>query len=194
MITARYGIPITSPGAILREERRLGTSLGLEAERQTSQGMLLQDDIIVSLVERWLRENDDQFIFDGFPRSIGQADALESLLAKRGTPLDAVIALEADTKTLEERVARRMMCSACGRSLSIGLHIDRATDSCPSCGGVLTKRSDDTPAALAIRLREYREKTEPLSLYYANKGLLNRVESTARPEVVFESIRAIVEG
>ncbi|RYD71209.1 MAG: nucleoside monophosphate kinase [Verrucomicrobiaceae bacterium] len=194
LISARYRLPITSPGAILREERRLGTSLGIEADRLTSKGMLMPDEIIVELVERWLFQNGSAFIFDGFPRSLGQAESLERLLAVRGTPLEAVLALEADVEILEARVAHRMMCSNCGRSLSVGLHIDSSSDPCPSCGGVLTRRSDDTPETLAVRLQEYAEKTEPLSDYYASRGLLHRIQSTARPEVVFESIRAILEG
>lgn len=194
LLTERFKLPVTSPGAILREERRAGTPRGIEAERITSKGLLLPDDLIVDLVRGWLAREDGQFIFDGFPRTLGQAEALEHLLAERGTPLEVVIALEADVTTLQQRVARRLMCVSCGRTFSVGLHIEHPTDSCPVCGGTLVRRSDDTPEALETRLIEYHEKTEPLVGYYERKGLLERVNSSEQPEVVFEAIRAILEG
>lgn len=194
LLTERYHLPVTSPGAILREERRAGTSRGIEAERLTSKGLLLPDELIVDLVRSWLSREDGQFVFDGFPRTLGQAEALEALLNERGTPLDVVIALEADIVTLQKRVARRIMCVNCGRSFSVGLHVAHPTDPCPICGGTLARRSDDTPEALQIRLIEYHQKTEPLVAFYEQKGLLRRVNSSLQPEVVFEAIRAILEG
>ena len=194
LLTEKYHLPVTSPGAILREERRAGTARGVEAEQLTSKGLLLPDELIVDLVRSWLAREDGQFVFDGFPRTLGQAEALEGLLSERGTPLDAVIALEAEVATLQARVARRIMCVRCGRSFSVGLHVAHPTDPCPVCGGTLARRTDDTPEALQIRLIEYREKTEPLVDYYEQKGLLHRVNSSEQPEVVFEAIRAILEG
>jgi adenylate kinase len=178
---------------MLRQERRAGTELGLEAERQTSQGRLLPDEIIVDLVSAWLKEGDDQFVFDGFPRSTGQANALEELLAKRETPLDVVIALDADLNTLQSRVVHRLMCKDCGEILSIGLHVASESDPCPKCGGILVRRSDDSLETLAARMVEYRDKTEPLLEYYDNRKLLRRVDSSQLPEVVFASVSRILE-
>lgn len=194
MIEARYDIPITSPGAILRKERQAGTELGLEAERLTSQGRLLPDEVIVGVVAAWLRECDDQFVFDGFPRTIGQADALGKLLEARGTPLDVVISLEADLATLQSRVSHRLVCQRCGEIVSIGLHVSSENDSCPKCGGALGKRSDDSLETLAARMTEYHEKTEPLIAYYQSRGLLTPVDSTRVPDEVFSSIVRILEG
>ena len=194
LIEARYGIPVTSPGAILRKEKQSGTKLGLEADRLTSQGQLLPDQIIVDVVAAWLRDCDDQFVFDGFPRTLGQAEALEPLLEFRGTPLDVVIALEADLGTLQSRVSHRLICQRCGEIVSVGLHVAAETDPCPKCGGVLGRRSDDSLETLAARMVEYHEKTEPLIAYYKGKGLLQSVDSTRVPKEVFGSIIQILEG
>jgi adenylate kinase len=194
MIAARYGIPITSPGAILREEKRRGSPLGLEAEKVTSQGRLLPDPIIVGLVRAWLEHHAAEFVFDGFPRSRGQADALDELLDERHAALDVVLALEASPETLRQRVAGRMVCKNCGQIVGAGLHVKNVDSPCPKCGGPLGRRSDDTPEILAARLEEYAAKTEPLLEYYEQRGLLRRVDSARSPELVFASIAAILEG
>jgi adenylate kinase len=194
MIESRYHIPITSPGAMLREEKRRQTPLGLEAAQLTDRGKLLPDDVVVRLTEAWLDAHDSQFILDGFPRTIGQADALEAMLAKRGTPLDVALALEADLATLQKRVASRMFCVSCRGIVSVGLHVESAAAACPRCGGVLARRDDDSPEILAARLLEYEEKTAPLLGYYEQRGLLRRVDSAHPPDVVFQSIISILEA
>ena len=194
MIQSRYQIPITSPGAMLREEKRRGSALGLEAAELTKKGKLLPDSMIVNLTQTWLeKEGGNGFVLDGFPRTIGQANALEEMLGKRGTPLDIVLALEANVETLQSRVASRMVCLQCGAIVSVGLHVPSAGSECPRCGGALARRTDDSPETLVTRLLEYREKTEPLLEYYSSRGLLQRVDSSSAPEVVFRSIAALLE-
>ena len=194
MIRAKYQFPSASPGAILREEKKAGTALGLEADKLTSQGKLVPDVIVNELVKRWLAKHDSAFVFDGYPRSLGQAEGLSDILAARGTPLDVVLSLEADTATIRDRVSHRMMCSQCGAIVRVGLHIASADAACPTCGGELAKRRDDTPETLELRMREYGEKTEPLISYYANLGLLRAVDATRTPELVFQSIETILEA
>jgi adenylate kinase len=191
---AKFNLPITSPGAMLREERRLHTPLGLEAEKLTSQGRLLPDETIVALVRAWLSQHGSQFIFDGFPRSVGQADALETMLSERGAPLDAAFALEAPLAVLEKRVAGRLVCLQCGQIVGAGLHVEGPGSPCPRCGGALGRRSDDTAETLRIRLEEYREKTEPLLGYYLQRGLLQRVDGAASPDEVFKSMAVMLES
>jgi adenylate kinase len=194
MIESRYQIPITSPGAMLRDERRRQTPLGLETAQLTSQGKLLPDEIIVRLTETWLDAHDSQFILDGFPRTLGQAAALETMLAKRGMPLDVALALEADLATLQKRVASRLFCLNCSAIVSVGLHVQSAAEPCRRCGGVLARRDDDSPETLAARLIEYEEKTAPVLAYYEQRGLLHRVDSSHPPDVVFQSIVSILEA
>lgn len=194
MIQGRYQIPSASPGSMLREEKGAGTRLGTEADAITSRGQLVPDAIANRLVEQWLEKRDAQFVFDGYPRTQGQADALDVVLAKRGTPLDVVLSFEADLKTLQRRVASRVVCGTCRRNFSIGLHVADAAAACPKCGGELSRRSDDNPETLKARMEEYAAKTEPLIGYYAKRGLLRGVDATRTPDKVFASVVEILEG
>ncbi len=194
MIGARYHIPTVSPGAILREERRLGSALGQKAEMFTRQGELAPDDVVNDLVKNWLLKHGVAFIFDGYPRSLGQGNALDRMLAERATPLDVALLLEADSQTIGVRIDQRRICLGCGRIVSLDLHIEHASSSCPSCGGKLAKRQDDTVETLKLRMREYGAKTEPLIEYYRGRGLLYLVDAVQTPEVVFCSIAKILEA
>ena len=193
MITAKYGIPSASPGAMFREEMASGTELGIAADQLTQRGKLVPDEMVVQVVGAWLRTHDGEFIFDGFPRSLGQADALASLLAERKTPLEVALFLEADYETIASRVESRLVCSKCRTNLSLGLHVANAESPCPKCGGKLIRRGDDNVETLQLRIHEYKEKTEPLVAHYRQLGLLRTVDSTRTPELVFASIADILE-
>lgn len=189
----RFGWPVASPGAMLRAEKTAGTALGIEADRLTRDGRLVSDTIINQVVELWLsHEADHGFIFDGYPRTVGQADALDQMLAKRNGQLDAALLLEADLSTLRDRVERRATCSVCGCIVSVGVHVDNFANACPRCGSPLKRRADDNFATLQNRLEEYRDKTLPVAGYYEKRGLLHRV-STQRPvgEVVEDVLQIL---
>jgi adenylate kinase len=193
MIQAQYQIPITSPGGILREERKLGTTLGVEAEKFTIQGQLVPDAVVNGVVKEWLSRHGQSFIFDGYPRSLGQAIALDEMLAERETPLDAVVLLETNLQTIRDRVARRRACTLCGRIVSVDVNLASASSLCPSCGGELSKRPDDTPETLELRMHEYTTKTVPLLDYYRCRMLLYPLNGAQSPEIVFASIVNILE-
>jgi adenylate kinase len=193
MIRKQFGIPTASPGAMLREEKRQGTALGLDADKLTAQGQLLPDEIIVQIVSRWFdHAKSEAFVLDGFPRTLGQATALEDMLSDRGIPLELVLALEADPETLAHRVENRLVCQECRQIVSIGLHVVGPGSGCPSCGGKLIKRADDSLETLKLRMVEYESKTEPLINFYAKRNLLARVDTTADPETVFEAVKRLV--
>jgi adenylate kinase len=193
-LRSEFGLPIVSPGSLLRAERTAGTALGLEADAKTSQGQLIDDTTINTLVGNWLRQQKGAgFVFDGYPRTLGQATALDGLLAERATPLDLVILLEASVNTLRQRVENRAICNQCGNIVSIGVHVASAEAKCPRCGGELSRRSDDSVETLERRLQEYSVKTEPLVQFYEDRDLLQRVNTERTPETVFEQVRKIVE-
>ena len=194
LIKKRYGIASVSPGAMLREEMRLGTSLGIEADRLTRDGSMVPDAMVLQIVGNWLAAHSNGFVFDGFPRTIGQADALEHLLAGLHAPLDVVLFFDITAETAYERVMNRLTCTQCGRSFAIGLHLESTQARCPECGGILGRRSDDTPEALEHRMTQYREKTEPLVDYYQRRGLLWTLKSADGPAGVFDEISSIVEA
>ena len=194
LIRAHYGIPSASPGAMLREEMRAGTPLGREADELTRDGSMVPDAMVIQLVSNWLTPHAQSFIFDGFPRTIAQAIALEKILSDLHSGLDAVFFFDVAMETIVERVMHRLTCSQCGRTFAPGLHLGADLTACPKCGGALIRRSDDTPEALERRIKEYHEKTEPLVEYYQNKGLLWRLKSTDLPEGVFTEITSILEA
>ena len=193
MIRAKYKIETPSVGAILREQAAAGTEIGLAAERFTRDGRLVPDQMIVAVVETWLADHDGEFVFDGFPRTVGQAEALEVLLTKRLTPLELAISLEVEIDSIQERVSRRMVCGSCGFIVSVGWHVENADSPCPRCGARLHRRKDDTLDALEQRMIEYREKSEPLIPFYAERGILRHVDAHNRPEMVFAAISAALE-
>jgi adenylate kinase len=193
MINSKYGIGTASPGAMLREQKKANTPLGIEAERITSQGNLLPDNLIVDLVKSWMADHDGAFVFDGFPRTCGQAESLETILNNRGTPLDVALSLDATFETIRDRVSRRMVCGQCGANVSIGLHVSSANSPCPRCGGALHRRADDNEATLSRRMEEYREKSEPLIDWYSGHDIVRHVNANRTPDEVFAEISAILE-
>ena len=193
-LRSEFGLPIVSPGSLLRAEKAAGTPLGLQADANTSQGNLVDDDTINAIVRNWIREQKkDGFVFDGYPRTLGQATALDITLAERNEPLDLVILLEASVATLRQRVESRAICDQCGNIVSIGVHVPSLDTQCPRCGGRLSRRGDDSVETLEHRLREYSAKTEPLIEFYENRNLVERVSTERSPETVFEQVRKIVE-
>lgn len=155
--------------------------------------MLAPDRLVNAVVERWLSRQSSAFVFDGYPRSLSQACALETMLADRNKPLEAVLLLEADLPIIRERVSRRMTCERCGRIFSVGLHVSDGGVPCPACGGRLTKRSDDTLETLEFRMAEYANKTAPLIDHFDAEGLLHHLDAAQSPETVFSSVSRILE-
>ncbi len=189
-IKERYGIPSVSPGAMLRDEMRRGTPLGIEADRVTRDGSMVSDELVISLVRSWIETHDQGFVFDGFPRSVGQAEALEQLLAERQEKLDAVLFFDVPDELVCSRAMNRLTCEKCGRTFEAGAGIG---DQCPVCGGKLGRRGDDTLEAFQHRMQQYREKTAPLIEYYRGKGLLRIVKPAQSPDTVFGRIAALLE-
>ena len=195
MITRHFGLPVTSPGAILRREKDLGTPLGLETAEITQHGGLVPDATIVKLIEDWLRLHGAHgFVFDGFPRTLPQAESLHAILGRHGTPLDLAIWLEASEDTVRERIAGRLQCRSCGfvTSTAAGNFAERAV--CPYCEGPLVRRNDDDLQILQNRLKEYRAKTEPLAAFYKQSGVLRRIDGNRDRESVFADVARLIES
>jgi adenylate kinase len=194
MITRHFAISVTSPGTILRRERDLGTALGLEAAEVSKQGGLVPDDVIVHLIEDWLNlHGQEGFVFDGFPRTVKQAERLNEILQKMGTSLDLAIWLEVSEQTVRDRIASRLQCRRCGftTSLTSAGFADRPI--CPYCDGPLIRRDDDDASVLQTRLVEFKTKTEPLLSYYENGDTLHRIDGNRDREAVFADISALIE-
>ncbi len=194
MITRHFAISVTSPGTILRRERDLGTPLGLEADETSKQGGLVSDEIIVHLIEDWLNlHGQDGFVFDGFPRTVTQAERLNEILRKRGTTLDLAIWLEVSEETVRDRIASRLQCRRCGFTTSLTSAGFAERPVCPYCDGPLIRREDDDASVLQTRLAEFKTKTEPLLSFYEKDEALHRIDGNRDRETVFADITALIE-
>lgn len=194
MITRHFGIPVTSPGAILRRERDLETPLGQETAEVLRSGGLVSDEIIIELIEDWLRLHGGHgFVFDGFPRTLPQAESLMSMLTKLRTALDLAIWLEVSEETVRDRITGRLQCGECGFTTSSSSAQFANRPVCPYCDGRLERRNDDDLAVLQTRLQEFRTKTEPLGVFYERLSMLHRIDGNRDRDAVFADISKLIE-
>ncbi len=194
MITRQFGIPVTSTGAILRRERDLETPLGQETAEVLRSGGLVSDKIIIELIEDWLRLHGGHgFVFDGFPRTLPQAESLMSILARLRSALDLVIWLEVSEQTVLDRIAGRLQCGECGFTTSSSSAQFANRPICPYCDGPLERRNDDDLSVLQTRLQEFRTKTEPLASFFEEMSILHRIDGNCDREAVFSEISRLIE-
>jgi adenylate kinase len=194
MITRQFGIPVTSPGAILRREKDLGTPLGLQTAETIQHGGLVSDEIIVELIEDWLRLHGAHgFVFDGFPRTLRQAEALLSILKRLRTALDLAIWLDVSEQTVRDRISGRLQCRSCGFVTSATSAQFANRPVCPYCDGRLERRTDDDVAVLQKRLAEFNTKTQPLTDFYGKMSILHRIDGNRGREAVFADISRLIE-
>jgi len=188
-LAERLGVPHISTGDILRGAAAAGTALGKEARRYMDDGGLVPDPVMVGLVEERLAQADAGrgFILDGFPRTVGQAEALDELLTSRGRPLDAVMQIAVPRDELVRRLAGRRVCGDCGTLIQVAIE-QSANGSCEACGGPLLQRDDDRMETVGRRMEVYERETEPLVGHYRTKGLLREVVGTGSRDEVFQRI------
>ena len=185
-IAAAHEIPHISTGDMLRAEMRKGTELGIAAKAFTDRGELVPDDVIIGMVKARIAEPDcaDGFLFDGFPRTIAQADALAELCK-----IDRAINIDVPFDRLIDRISGRRMCPACGAAFHISTYADEV---CDKCGAALYQRDDDKVETVKNRLEIYQAQTQPLIDYYASHDLLSTVNGDQPVEAVQEAIEAVL--
>lgn len=161
-----------STGDVLRDAVRRGTAMGHEAQRYMNAGELVPDDVILGIVRDYLAGEaaDTGVVFDGFPRTLPQAERLDALLADLNRPLRAVLVLEVDSDTLIKRLSGRRSCDTCGATYNVHFEPPREEGRCDQCGSVLTQRKDDEAATVRRRLEVYSEQTEPLIQHYESSA------------------------
>ena len=190
------GMVQLSTGDMLREAKTSGSAMGRRVAEVMARGDLVTDEIVIGLIEEKITGTaGGGFIFDGFPRTLAQADALGQLLDKAGQRLDAVIAMQVDDAALVARVTGRFTCAACGAVYHDTLHPPRVAGVCDACGSTrFSRRADDTEAALKQRLMEYYKKTSPLIGYYYAKGKLAVVDGLAEMGAVSAMIEKVLDS
>ena len=185
-----------STGDMLREAVANGTPTGVKAKAVMEAGELVSDAIVSALIgERLDKGVDMGAIFDGFPRTKHQAEALEILLAERGRKLNHVIELVVDEEMLVERITGRFTCAACGAGYHDTFHLPKVEATCDVCGGhEFKRRPDDNEQTVRTRMAEYRAKTAPILPFYEEKGLVRRVDGMASVHEVAAAIDAILDS
>lgn len=196
VLSEERGMVQLSTGDMLREARSSGTEMGRRVAAVMDRGELVTDEIVIGLIEEKLSGTlGGGFIFDGFPRTLAQADALGQLLAKVGQTLDAVIELRVDDAVLVDRVSGRYTCGNCGEVYHDRTKPTKVDGVCDVCGSTdLRRRPDDNAESLKQRLMEYYKKTSPLIGYYYAKGKLTSIDGLASPEAVSEEVRRVLDG
>lgn len=167
-------VPHISTGDIFRANIKAGTELGQLANQYISKGDLVPDEVTLVMIKDRLAEDDcaKGFILDGLPRTIGQADALEAILAEQGKQLDKVVNIDVPEELLIARLCGRRVCRNCSQTYHLENNPPTEAGRCDECGGELYQRADDSEETIKNRLEVYRAQSEPLIAYYEQKGLL----------------------
>ena len=195
-LQAKRGMVQLSTGDMLREAVAKGTPVGLKAKAVMEAGELVNDAIVSALIgERLDTAAAHGAIFDGFPRTGHQAEALEILLSERGRKLDHVIELVVDEEALVDRITGRFTCANCGAPYHDSFHAPKVADTCDACGGhEFKRRPDDNEQTVRTRMAEYRAKTAPILPIYREKGLVRQVDGMASVDEVAAAIDAILDA
>ena len=189
------GMVQLSTGDMLRAAREAGTPVGLRVRAVMDRGELVSDAIVSALIGEHLDASGTGAIFDGYPRTHPQAEALEILLEERGRKIDHVIELVVDEEALVTRITGRFTCSKCGAPYHDTLHLPKVAGVCDICGGTeFKRRPDDNEQTVRTRMAEYREKTAPILPFYQAKGLVRQVDGMASVEAVAAAIDAILDA
>jgi len=192
-MSRHYVVPHISTGDMLRAAVREGTPLGRKAGEIMADGGLVPDDLMIDIVDERLDRDDTTsrgYILDGFPRTVGQAEALAEITSSR--PLDVVIDLDVATEVVLERLASRRVCGDCAANYSVDAP-PKYGWVCDNCGGDVVQRDDDRPAAIAKRLAEYENNTAPLIEWYGGRGLLEVIDGWGRTDEVTERLFSVVD-
>jgi adenylate kinase len=195
-LQAKRGMVQLSTGDMLREAVAAGTPIGLKAKAIMEKGELVSDAIVSALIGERLDAADGKgAIFDGYPRTRPQAEALDVLLAERGRGLDHVIELAVNEDELVKRITGRFSCAKCCTGYHDTFRPTKTAGICDVCGSTeFVRRKDDNEATVRTRMAEYRAKTEPILPYYQAKALVRRVDGMASVDDVAAQIDAILDG
>jgi len=189
-----FRLPYYATGDILRAAVRDGTDLGRKAKEYMDRGDLVPDELMVDVIAERVATSDaaDGFILDGFPRTTGQAEALDAKMEELGRELTAAVLIEVSDDEVVRRLGGRRTCVKEGHIFHVEFDPPKNEGVCDICGARLEIRDDDKPEVIRNRLDQYHQKTEPLVAYYEDKGILRRVDGAKPPDEVHDRIRAML--
>jgi len=189
------GVPQISTGDMMRAERKSGSELGRKFDEYMSAGKLVPDELVLDLLEQRLKREDAKkgAIFDGYPRTVAQAEALDRLLDSLGRQIDHVVSLEVPLESIVDRVTGRRVCLHCGQTYHVRYSPPPENGECISCGEPkIVQRSDDTEEVVRKRYEEYKAKTEPVLAHYHAKGVVKTVQGVGSLEEITERIKEAI--
>ena len=190
-ITERLNIPQISTGDMFRAAVKDGTEMGLKAKEYMDKGALIPDEVVIGVVKERVEKPDciGGFILDGFPRTLDQARALDSLLKDMGEGIDHVVVIDVPDDDLVRRLSGRRTCRNCGYMYHEEFNPPKKPGICDKCGGELYQRDDDKEETIRNRLKTYHAQTEPIINFYSKKGLVRKIDGTGSMKEVEEAIK-----
>ncbi len=196
LIINTYHLVHVSTGDMLRAAVKAGTPVGLKAQEYMNKGALVPDEVIHDIIVERLSADDMEagFLFDGYPRTLNQAEDLDLILKEVGKKIDCVINMNIEDEELVKRITGRRLCPVCGEIFNIYYKAPAKEGICDKCGAELTQRKDDNLDSLTVRLQEYHKNTQPVIEYYEESGLVKHVDATKSVGEVFDEIRSVLKG
>lgn len=193
-IVEKYHIPHISTGDMFRAAIKEETELGLKAKSYMDKGELVPDEVTIGIVRERLGKDDckNGFLLDGFPRTVPQAESLETILSELGTSIDYCININVDQSILMERLTGRRICKSCGSTYHLVFNPPSVEGQCDKCGGELYQRADDNEETVANRLEVNVKQMKPLLDFYENKGYLRNIDGQQDIDKVFQDITELL--
>lgn len=195
-IVEKYAIPHISTGDMFRAAIKEGTELGLQAKSFMDQGALVPDEVTIGIVRERLSQPDCEkgFLLDGFPRTVPQAEALDSILEELGRPVEHTINVQVEKEELIARLSGRRICKTCGTSYHLVFNPPKVEGVCDKDGGELYTRADDNPETVTNRLEVNMNQAQPLLDFYEAKGVLTNINGQQEISKVFADLDALLQG
>ncbi|MBI4351033.1 MAG: adenylate kinase [Elusimicrobia bacterium] len=193
VLSQKLGMFHVSTGDIFREELAKKTPLGQEVGGYLSAGRLVPDKLVLEVLKARLNTETRGLLFDGFPRTVDQAEGLDNWFTARGQAIDAVIFLNVPEEEVARRLGARRTCTGCARIYNTVTSPPAKENVCDACGKPLAVREDDMPAVVARRIQVYKDQTEPLLAYYRSSGNFYEADGGLPPEAVAEKVAALVK-
>ena len=190
-LSETYGLKHISTGDVLRGEIASGSELGRQIAQVIDKGNLVPDHLMISMLEKIVSATDKGIVFDGFPRTVAQAQALDEMMKRLGRIVTQVVMITLPESEVVGRISSRRQCKGCEKILHV--EPENADQKCPSCEGELYTRPDDTPERVKHRLEVYHRDTLPVKAYYETSGKYAEINGNQTPDQVFKDICNVLE-
>lgn len=195
-LTAERKWPQLSTGDMFRANIARATPMGLAAKKFMDEGQLVPDDVVIGMIRARIEDADcvDGFIFDGFPRTIPQAEALDEMLMAKKLKVDRVVEFQIEDSELVGRLSGRRTCTKCGTMYHVKSATTKVVGTCDKCGGTVVQRDDDHEAVIQKRLKVYHHQTSPLVAFYTGQKKLKSVDASQPMDAVFSALKVALNG